>query len=255
LPNGVSVQVRSAESLRRRTGHHLNFTVQGKFDSGISGVSFLCHFCSPHLPGRETSLSISIAEIQQQKKFLRRELRARRNGLAAAEQEQASRRLFATLASHDLFRSSQRITFTLARDGEIDTMPLMLEAHRLGKQCYLPVMVQEEGIDRLQFRQWEPAIALNANFYGIPEPQSEACPPEELDLVLLPLVGFDAKCNRLGMGKGYYDHSFAFIRDGKHAKPVLLGLAHECQRVERLEVASWDVPLQGIVTDKAWYRP
>jgi 5-formyltetrahydrofolate cyclo-ligase len=200
-------------------------------------------------------LSISTAEIQQQKKRLRRELRDRRNALTSAEQDEASRRLFHTLAGHELFRLSQRITFTLARDGEINTLPLMLEAHRLGKECYLPVMVSQAGVDRLLFRQWEPAGQLQANFYGIDEPQGRECPPEQLDLVLLPLVGFDARCNRLGMGKGYYDHTFAFVRDGRHDKPVLLGLAHECQRVERLEVTSWDVPLQGIVTDKAWYRP
>ncbi len=57
------------------------------------------------------------------------------------------------------------------------------------------------------------------------------------------------------MGKGFYDHTFAFLLHSKRRSPALLGLAHECQRVESLEVASWDVPLGGVVTDQAWYRP
>jgi 5-formyltetrahydrofolate cyclo-ligase len=195
------------------------------------------------------------AEIQAQKKALRRELRDRRNALTAEQQDQAALSLFNTLSRHELFTSASRITFTLARDGEINTLPLMLEAYRLGKQCFLPVMTRQNDVDLLLFRQWNPDDLLETNFYGIDEPQGDLCNPRELDLVLLPLVGFDRHCNRLGMGKGYYDHTFAFTRDTQLEKPVLLGLAHECQRVERLEVASWDVPLQGIVTDKAWYRP
>ena len=200
-------------------------------------------------------MSTPIEQIQEQKKLLRKQLIERRRKLTEQQQALASRKLFNNLSTHEFFLSSQHITFTLARDGEIDTLPLMLEAHRLGKHCYLPVMTTRDNVDLLVFREWQPDISLATNSYGIDEPPGKECSPADLDLVLLPLVGFDSSCNRLGMGKGYYDHTFAFIREEQHDKPVLLGLAHECQRVERLEVASWDVPLSAIVTDQAWYRP
>jgi 5-formyltetrahydrofolate cyclo-ligase len=75
-----------------------------------------------------------------------------------------------------------------------------------------------------------------------------------LDLVLLPLVGFDEQGGRLGMGGGFYDRSLAYLQRRKNwHKPTLLGLAHECQKVDRLPLASWDVVLQGTVTGTRWY--
>ncbi len=75
-----------------------------------------------------------------------------------------------------------------------------------------------------------------------------------LDLVLLPLVGFDEQGGRLGMGGGFYDRSLAYLARRKNGhKPTLIGLAHECQKVDRLALASWDIPLAGTVTDAGWY--
>ena len=64
----------------------------------------------------------------------------------------------------------------------------------------------------------------------------------------------DDKGNRLGMGKGYYDRTFAFVNDKSATGPELIGLAHECQRVENLEAADWDVPLGGIITGQQFYQ-
>ena len=75
-----------------------------------------------------------------------------------------------------------------------------------------------------------------------------------LDLVIVPLLGFDQDCNRIGMGGGYYDRSFAFRRRFKHVKrPYLLGVAHEAQRVERIKAQPWDVSLDAVVTEKNLY--
>jgi 5-formyltetrahydrofolate cyclo-ligase len=93
---------------------------------------------------------------------------------------------------------------------------------------------------------------LTPNRFGILEPDHRAghkMPPHLLDIVLLPLVGFDRHGGRLGMGGGFYDTTFAF-HQGKKTKPWLLGLAHSCQEVDELELAAWDIPLYGVVTDK-----
>lgn len=56
------------------------------------------------------------------------------------------------------------------------------------------------------------------------------------------------------MGGGFYDRSLAYRQLRKNwRKPTLLGLAHECQKVDRLALASWDVRLQAVVTDRRWY--
>ena len=125
----------------------------------------------------------------------------------------------------------------------------------MGKECYLPVL-SPIGPPRLRFKLWKRGEALRNNRYGIAEPRGgRYIMPRALSLLLMPLVGFDADCNRLGMGKGYYDRTFAFRRHGGARRPVLLGLAHECQRVEKLQAEVWDLPLDGVVTDQAWYRP
>ena len=197
----------------------------------------------------------TIADIQAQKKILRREMRRRRRALGKAQQKQAALSLYKRMVVSKAFRFARRITFTLARDGEISPHLLLKEAQRRGKQCYLPVM-NKLGEDRLRFRLLGDDKQLRSrNRFGIPEPvRGKVCRPRALSLVLLPLVAFDANCNRLGMGKGFYDHTLSFLQRSVRRRPLLIGLAHELQRVEALELAPWDVPLQAIATDKAWYK-
>jgi 5-formyltetrahydrofolate cyclo-ligase len=189
------------------------------------------------------------------KSTLRRTLRQRRRALSAAEQKAAARALYRRLVTSALFRFSRRIAFTMAADGEIDPAQLLATARQRGKACYLPVL-NPVGEPRLRFKRWKKGEALGHNRYGIPEPRGgRYCPPRTLSLVFTPLVGFDASGNRIGMGKGYYDRTFAFRRHRTAYRPLLVGLAHECQRVERLEAEAWDLPLDGVVTDAAWYQP
>src|SRR5207253_1457477 len=76
-----------------------------------------------------------------------------------------------------------------------------------------------------------------------------------LDVVFLPLVGFDAQGVRLGTGGGYYDRAFAFRR-GRSAwhVPRLVGLAYAFQQVERIAPAAHDVLLDAVVTDEGIIR-
>jgi 5-formyltetrahydrofolate cyclo-ligase len=202
-------------------------------------------------------LEEQIVAIQARKKNLRKLIRHKRRSLTPQQQRQAARDLYKRVVVSKAFRFSKRLTFTLARDGEISPHLLLREALRRGKHCYLPVM-SRFGEDRLRFRRArkDQHDLRSNNRYGIPEPVRErACPARALSLVLLPLVAFDADGNRLGMGKGYYDHTFAFLRASHRARPLLVGLAHECQRVDKLELTVWDVALHSIVTDQAWYKP
>ena len=109
----------------------------------------------------------------------------------------------------------------------------------------------------MSFQRVHPHESMTRNRFRIAEPQDLPARQRKvwtLDLILLPLVGFDEQGGRLGMGGGFYDRSLAYLHRRKNwHMPTLLGLAHECQRVDELAMASWDVPLQATVTDKAWY--
>ncbi len=73
----------------------------------------------------------------------------------------------------------------------------------------------------------------------------------DLDLVFVPLVGFDATGMRLGMGAGYYDRAFAFLRQRRHWRhPRLIGLAYSFQQVPHIEGAPHDVRLNCVITEK-----
>ena len=96
-----------------------------------------------------------------------------------------------------------------------------------------------------------PGPALRRGRYGILEPgQGIAMSVRRLDVLLMPLVGFDAQGHRIGMGKGYYDRALAFRnRRRTRERPLLVGLAFECQRVDALPARPHDIPLDRLVTE------
>jgi len=187
---------------------------------------------------------------------LRRRLRAQRRALTPAEQARAAQALVAQLTATRLFRVSRRIALYLPNDGEIEPQAVMKRLWQMHKTCYLPILSRLRH-DRLWFAPFTPDTPLAVNRFGIPEPQVPARRwrrAQDLDLILMPLVAFDTHGNRLGMGGGFYDKSLAFLRNrGRWHKPHLLGLAHDFQRVDRLQACAWDVPLQGVATDRAVY--
>lgn len=185
------------------------------------------------------------------KPTLRAQLRGRRRALDPAQRSAGAAALARRLVAHALFRRATRIACYFPVDGEIDTAPLLHRARAMGKQIYLPVLTAKGA---LRFAPYSPGCKLRRNCFGIPEP---VCHPRalrsgrQLDLVLTPLVGFDRAGNRLGMGGGYYDRSFAFLIHRHHwRKPHLLGLAYEFQRIAKLTRHAWDVPLAGVVTEQ-----
>ncbi len=178
-------------------------------------------------------------------------MRQRRRSLTSGQQRSAAQQLLRRLARQPLFVRSRHIAFYIANDGEIDPRPLLERALAMGKHCYLPVLARDNT--RLEFFRYTPGTSMQRNRYGIAEPSrrgGQRLNTRQLDLVLLPLVAFDARGGRLGMGGGYYDRSFAFKQQSLAHSPYLLGLAHHCQQVDQLTLASWDIPLHAIASDE-----
>ena len=152
----------------------------------------------------------------------------------------------------------------MANDGEIDPSPYIKVLWKYKKQVYLPVLHPTKK-NQLWFYRYQPDTRLKPNRFGIAEPKirhAERIPPWALTLVLLPLVAFDTEGGRLGMGGGFYDRTFAFMnknhqnrkdKKSRSGMPLLCGLAHDFQQVERLPTAEWDVPLKNIATDRKVY--
>lgn len=187
---------------------------------------------------------------------LRRQLRQARRQLSPTQQRRAAQNLYRQLAQHPIFRRARHVALYLPNDGEIDPRPLLREAQRRGKATYLPVL-NAWPRTRMVFQRIMPNEHLKPNRFGIPEPAFRPTRQRRiwtLDLVLMPLVGFDENGGRLGMGGGFYDRSLAYRDRRKNGhKPTLLGLAHECQKVDRLPLGPWDVSSQATVTDQNWY--
>jgi len=183
----------------------------------------------------------------------RDELRRHMRGLRATLSP-ALRRAAAEAAATSQYRDARRIAVYIAVDGELDPEPLVARARADGKQVYLPVVPPGEG--PLSFLPYAPGAVLRPNRFRIPEPApdgGERLAPVELDLVLTPLVAFGARGERLGMGGGFYDRSFASLKHARVPRPVLLGYAYECQRADGFESEAWDVPLAGVVTEQQFH--
>ncbi len=187
--------------------------------------------------------------MQTQRAELRKALRQRRRALTGEQQKAASLGLCNILIASGVLLNNQHIALYLANDGEIDPVQLQHYLWRENKNCYLPVLVDQHD---MRFVAYRPDTPLVTNRFGIKEPArngTEVLTPEQLDLMLLPLTGFDLSGGRLGMGGGFYDRALT----SRAERPTLIGLAHECQKVNKVPVERWDVPLSAVATDRRFY--
>ena len=139
----------------------------------------------------------------------------------------------------------------ISSDGEINPAPLMHLLQHLGKEIYLPRLNCD--VSSMDFARYKSGDKLIKNCFGLlqPLPKAKRINLRQLDLVALPLVGFDLEGNRLGMGGGFYDRAF---KPSHRKSPLLIGLAHQGQHCDELPADPWDVPLNWMATDQALIR-
>lgn len=194
--------------------------------------------------------------IATQKKALRTRMRKQRKALTVRQQKIATLNLMKQLNRSRLLLRYTYIALYLGNDGELNPEPLIPLLLARKKKIYLPV-IHPLIKHRLCFCEFNARTKLQTNRFGIKEPSfslSKKMDRQHLSLVLLPLVAFDVKGNRVGMGGGFYDRSFAYKHKSAGNKPRLFGLAHAFQEQPSLPTESWDVALDGILTDKRFYR-
>lgn len=194
---------------------------------------------------------------------LRTELRQRRQGLSKTQQQlhadQACQHFFDAKLLETNFENRYKVAVFLSQDGELDTSALIQELWQLNSiDLYLPALETQPDW-HMGFSRYTADSVLINNRFGIPEPdipENQHLNGKEMDLVVMPLVGYDLKGNRLGMGGGYYDRTFAFKlqSESKTNSPLLIGWAHSCQQVNQLPSEPWDVPLDGIINETGFIR-
>ncbi len=185
--------------------------------------------------------------------LLRSQLRQQRQELSAPDAVAAALAIADELSAAPVIRRARRIAIYMPGFGEVDCTLFTERMLDRGKAVFAPILRKKH----LLFAPLKPQTELRRNRFGIAEPvcmRRDLCSPAQLDVVITPLVAFDAQLNRLGMGGGYYDRSFAFKKHRKNwARPRMIGVAYSFQRVEQLPVQAWDVPLNAVITEKESY--
>ncbi len=185
---------------------------------------------------------------------LRDSLKAQRNAMAADDVVDASIRISQRLWELPILSRARCIAGYFPVGNEVDCRYFIYSAWDRGRTTLLPVLNHTE----LKFAVYDRRTLFLRNLYDIPEPiekKSHLTKPKNIDVVLVPLVAFDRTGNRIGMGGGYYDRSFRFMRNRVNwFRPTLVGLAYDFQKAPKIKARSWDIPLQYVVTEKTIYR-
>ena len=189
---------------------------------------------------------------QSERQLIRTQIRRQRQALSPQQQQQAAQQVAERALSLPLLAQARNVALFLSFDGELDTRPLISRLWQRGQQVYLPVL-HPFSTGQLLFIRYLPDTPLTPNRYGIPEPSlnlTELAPLDTLDIILVPLVAFDARGQRLGMGGGFYDRT---LQHWQQHGVLPAGLAHCCQQVPALPTEQWDIPLPVIITpEKVW---
>jgi len=181
---------------------------------------------------------------------LRQSIRIQRRSVSASDREKFAKKLLHQVQKIANFQNGQKIAIYLPNDGEINPKYIQNFLKNKGFSVYLPVLIGKS----LKFAK----IGKNfrKNRFGIDEPIStEILNANQMNIIFIPLVGFDEFKNRIGMGGGFYDRTLAFKkRQQNYKNPKLYGLAFDCQEVAKLKTKPWDVSLDTVITPTTIYQ-
>lgn len=180
-------------------------------------------------------------------KSIRSEIRRLRRELSSEQRSQAEKLIYQQIKSHPKVAIAQNIAIFLSFDGELDTAPIIEYCWQQQKSVFVPI-THPFNHNHLLFINYTPLTKLSRNRFGINQPELDAryiIPYQKLDIIFTPLVAFDAKNYRIGMGRGYYDRLLANYQQ-QHCYPI--GLAFSCQQIDHVPNQPWDVQLPEIIS-------
>jgi len=186
---------------------------------------------------------------------LRKELRQRRRALDGSYKKFVSQRITTLLERSGWLQRGKHVGVYLATAEELNLQPLIKRAWRRGCKVFVPHIIDSQR-GRMQFYPFDEQSSLKEHRWGIPQLANARAPvvTRSLDVVLMPVVGFDLLGHRLGMGGGFYDRHFAYTQRTRTHKPFLIGIAYACQEVPAIDAQRHDVRLDAVLTEKSLIR-
>ena len=186
---------------------------------------------------------------------LRRQLLNARASLSVAQRDTAAQAVATHLMQLPQLQQPTYVGSYFSIRAELPTQALNQQLLNVGHQLALPVL-HPINQGHLLFLSLSETTRWVHNQYQIPEPELQAqhiMPLQKLQVLLVPLVGFDKHGNRMGMGGGFYDRTLSGWYKGHYPQLLPIGLALDCQQVEQLPRQPWDVPLPMVITpSKVW---
>lgn len=207
-------------------------------------------------------------ESQQLQKIIRESIKQERQNLPSGYRTLASMKIAKQIISALSKADARDIAVYLATPFEVDLNLLIEWGFQHQKNIYVPRIKilknkenkeNEEDVSVLEFVLVTPSTQMESGKFGIREPKNSENDPiisvEALDVVVVPLVAFDEKLNRVGMGGGFYDRAFANLNKPRANtdKPLLIGCAFECQKVDQIIPNPWDIKLTQVVSEVTQY--
>ena len=175
---------------------------------------------------------------------LRRSLKERLKRLSKGERLRKSRRIQKELFRRGIFQNAKTILFYASLPEEVNTWPMMERALKMDKRVLVPLLrrgrIVPSEVKNLK-------RDLRRGSHGISEPKQRSVrpvQPKEIDLAIVPGIGFDRRGFRLGRGAGYYDR---FLKRLKGRIP-LIGLAFKLQRLKKVPVEGHDIPVDHVIS-------
>jgi len=186
------------------------------------------------------------------KSRMRKEIRRKRANIEAAQRKHWDAAINRHLDRYTELASLKVVAAYMAFDGEPDLMPSLAGLEDRGVKLALPVIRGLPGKAVITFKGWSVASEMRQNRYGISEPAgTRDVIISDVDLVLVPLVGWDRTGGRLGMGASFYDRLFQPFSE--LGGPVRMGVGYELQNVETVPRDPWDIRMHAFLTENGWF--
>lgn len=179
------------------------------------------------------------------KNEIRNHIRQQRRNQSPSIIQRKSKAIWESLSSLQEFNRAGTIAFyvSVAREGEVDTIPMIEESLALGKRTCIPRVARNFGLEFFEIRSMKD---LNKGNFGILEPTGGSkILPQAIDMVIVPGIAFDKSGNRVGFGKGYYDKFLSKMED----ETQIIALAFDFQIIDGITPSKNDVRVHKIITE------